>query len=172
MLVRVQFAEIPPEGLRLSIRDESWFPDHEINHSGPVVAELFLERPGGEQRVLLKGLVDTAVILTCDRCLLEYTKDLEFDFRIDLEVIDRVPQAAEHCCSSEEMDVVYLEEPAVDIYQMLAQQVLLSLPAKRVCSQDCKGLCPHCGANLNRGGCACGGGHNPSPFSVLAKLKR
>lgn len=168
--MKVQFAEIPPEGLQLSIRDESWFPDDEVNHAGPVVAELFLERLG-EQRVLLSGSVTTVLTPTCDRCLASYQEDFAGRFRVDLEVAGQLSLAAEHGCSREEMDTIFLEEPVIDLHQMLAQQVLLALPVKKLCRQDCRGLCPRCGIDLNTDICACGDDHGSSPFGVLAGLK-
>ena len=78
----------------------------------------------------------------------------------------------EHGCSKAEMDTVYLKEPAVDLFQVLAQQVFLMLSAKKVCSEGCRGLCPQCGMNLNVNECDCGKGTGASPFSVLANLKK
>ena len=52
--MKVRFGEIPDEGLRFEIKDESWFPDHELQRSGPVLAIVVLKR-NGVDRVLLEG---------------------------------------------------------------------------------------------------------------------
>lgn len=169
--MKIGFGEIPDNGLRLEIHDETWFPDQEIERQGPVKAGVFLERKGLE-RVLLSGEIETVALLVCDRCLTDFKADLGGKFRIDLELLpdDRLP-AAEHECGATEMDVVYLTKPVLDVFELLAQQLFLMMPSKKLCAEECKGLCRHCGANLNVESCRCRQGTENSPFNVLAGLK-
>ena len=172
--MRVSFEEIPEKGLRLTITDQSWFPDRELNRSGPVTADLFLERIG-ISRVLARGRIETSITFECDRCLEETTLPLSLDFVTDLEVADKESEAVveqDHTCSESEMDVVFIEEPMIDVFHLLEQQMFLSLPQKKLCSENCKGLCSKCGKNLNRDDCRCSQGEKFSPFSALANLKR
>jgi len=170
--MKIKFREIPEEGLRLAVKDESWFPEEEVVAHGPVGATIFLESKGGE-RVFLEGQLQTAVTLRCDRCLREYEWSLDDTFAIDLEVApDWGEEGAEHACGAAEMDTMQLENPEVDINQVLRQQVLLMIPEKRVCAADCRGLCPKCGADLNVAACACDQKAGRSPFEVLASLKK
>jgi uncharacterized protein len=57
----------------------------------------------------------------------------------------------------EELDVCFYEGGELDLSGLLKEQVLLGLPMKTVCSEDCKGLCPKCGMDLNEGRCNCPG---------------
>ena len=75
-------------------------------------------------------------------------------------------------CSGDDLDTILLREPVVDFWDILRQQLYLSLPEKLICSTDCKGLCPECGVDLNSGSCSCVREEKESPFSVLAKLKK
>ena len=59
----------------------------------------------------------------------------------------------------------------VDLESLLREQIILMLPLKPLCDENCKGLCPHCGANLNREKCTCKTDAVDSPFAQLAKLK-
>jgi uncharacterized protein len=54
-----------------------------------------------------------------------------------------------------DLDVEYYSEPQVALEQLAGEQIELALPMRIVCAESCKGLCPRCGANLNRGECGC-----------------
>jgi len=167
--MKIRFGEIPEGGLRLEIKDESWFPDHELQRRGPVHATVVLKR-NGLDRVLLTGEIKTTITFACDRCLEDYTMDLDDSFRLDLEyAASRGLEPPEHEISPADMDMIYLQEPVIDIFEILAQQVFLMVPGKHLCRESCRGLCPRCGANLNQEACNCRQELRSSPFSVLKK---
>lgn len=172
MQVRVRFDEIPDDGLHLEIRDASWFPDHDFERRGVLNAVVDLQRKG--RRVLLSGRLDAEIVLDCDRCLVEILYPMVSSFSLDLELAEESDACieADHACSSNEMDVMVLDEPVVDLNQILCQQVYLSLPSKALCSPSCRGICPHCGANCNETECSCSGKTSSSPFASLSKLKK
>ena len=169
--MKVRFSEIPDDGLRLEINDESWFPDQDLQRSGPVKSRVFLQRQS-DDRVLLEGELKTTVSYECDRCLELYRMELGGKFKLDLEYVAgrMAAETAEHECSPAEMDMVYMEEPEVDVFEILCQQVFLMAPEKHVCSDNCQGLCPSCGINLNTESCDCKKDQKSSPFDVLKKL--
>ncbi len=171
--MRVQFSDITPEGLGVDISGSSWHP-HDFSHKGEISAKLFLRRQT-EQRVSLKGELRLTVLLTCDRCLEEFEFPLAEHFVLDFELLpDNGGDApsAEHSCSAEEMDTIYLSRPEIDLFFVLEQQLALSVPMKKVCSESCRGICSRCGAKLaaGRDECDCRAKHS-SPFAVLADLK-
>ena len=168
--MKVRFCEIPEEGLRLEIKDESWFPDNELQRTGPVHAIIVLKRTGLD-RVLVEGEIKTTIAFNCDRCLKNYTLEVDNGFKVDLEyaATDKfVP--SEHEISPSEMDMIYLKEPVLDVFEILGQQVFLIIPGKHLCQESCKGLCPRCGANLNLETCDCRQELKSSPFSILKKI--
>jgi uncharacterized protein len=167
--MKVHFSEIPEEGLRLHIAENSWFPEQEVARCSDVNASVFLQRR--EKRVFLEGSIETAVRLNCDRCLETFCRPLVSNFTIDIELVENLPTSEEHVCGREEMDMMFVDKPVVDIYQVLAQQVFLSMAVKRLCAEDCAGLCSGCGVNLNRERCVCRGKGDNSPFRVLGALK-
>ncbi|MGW8161123.1 MAG: YceD family protein [Desulfobulbales bacterium] len=167
--MKVRFGEIPEEGLRLEIKDESWFPDNELQRRGPVHAIIML-KPKGQDRVLLTGELRTTLEFACDRCLETYVKDLDNNFSLDLEYAPGTGrEQAEHEISAAEMEMIYLQEPVIDIFEILNQQIFLMLPEKHLCRESCRGLCPRCGANLNEATCSCKQELRSSPFAVLKK---
>lgn len=170
--MRIKWDEIPASGLWLSIDDGAWIPGKEIACQGSGVCTVSLTKKG--ERVLLAGTLRVPVVLECDRCLDSFAYSLAEEFEVFFELLDQENVAAigsDHFCKSNELDVVYLAEPSIDVFSVLAQQMYLALPEKRLCSDTCLGLCAECGANLNRSPCDCSGGAGTSPFSVLAKLK-
>jgi len=88
-----------------------------------------------EKTILVEGELVAELKLTCGRCLEAVDYELLTDF--DAEV------------SKGE------GESTVDISAQVDEQIILEIPQKVLCSEDCKGLCPSCGANLNYEGCSC-----------------
>lgn len=171
--MQVRFNEIPEEGLRFEIADNLWLPVAEVKCLQPISAKIFLDKDG--QRVFLEGSLQVNAELSCDRCLADFVIPIDTSFKVDLELVDQDEKQSfseDHACSDDEMDVVFLDEPVVDIFSILAQQFYLSLPDKRLCHKKCLGICPKCGVNLNNEHCACSKENESSPFSVLAKLKQ
>lgn len=84
----------------------------------------------------------------CDRCMLPITRTLTIDF--DKTV------AQEHTLENEDSDdYVVIVGGELDIDPLLTEEVILEFPSKHLCREDCKGLCPKCGKDLNEGPCDC-----------------
>lgn len=170
--VKVAFTDIPKAGNRYEISDDAWFPESELYRIAPVQAELVLNRKGDNQ-VVVQGFLRTGVRLACDRCLADYDFPVDADFHLVLEVpTDESWHIKELECSGTDLDTVLLSEPVVDFWDILRQQLYLSLPDKLICSPQCRGLCPICGIDLNTGECSCVPEIKESPFAVLAALKK
>jgi uncharacterized protein len=172
--LKILFAEIPEEGLSVEVKDQAWFPDRDFNRKNNAYARLFFVKKGGI-RVIVTGSLSVDLTFSCDRCLEEYVFPLCSEFSVDFELLKQGEgdhQEKEHYCSETEMDVLYLDEPKIEVYEMLTQQLYIAAPDKRICSEACKGLCSGCGANLNISACNCAKDIRNSPFGVLAKIKK
>ena len=170
--MKISFDEIPDEGLIVDVTDQSWFPGHEFPPKGTVTAHIQLKKT--KNRVLMKGEIHCPIELVCDRCLENYSTDVTSSFSIFFDWVDRQTKLAtesEHSCTENEMDVIELCDPIIDLFTTLEQQFYLTLPAKSICDITCKGLCSHCGKNITHGQCSCSGKDEENPFSILAKLK-
>ncbi|MEA2114412.1 MAG: DUF177 domain-containing protein [Thermodesulfobacteriota bacterium] len=170
--VKVAFQDICKSGNRYEVSDDSWFSESELYRIALVQAELIL-KPKGDSRVEVQGFLRTGVRLACDRCLADYDFPVDVNFHLVLEVpADENWHLKELECSGTDLDTVLLSEPVVDCWDILRQQLYLSLPDKQLCSMQCRGLCPVCGIDLNTGGCPCVPEQKESPFAVLAALKK
>lgn len=99
--------------------------------------------------VLLDAHLVYQVVMPCDRCG-ELTKtDWEKDFS---HVLVR---ALGNEQDDDGDEYVVVPEERLDLDELLREDILLELPSKYLCSPDCRGLCPRCGANLNLGDCGC-----------------
>ncbi|MDI3312210.1 MAG: DUF177 domain-containing protein [Thermoanaerobacterium sp.] len=107
--------------------------------------------------IVLKLLARGAIKVTCDRCLDEF----EYEFVIP---IDEVVNESDDEFSDE------VEDEKLDLTKIVIENVELSLPMKFICSNDCKGLCPTCGKNLNHEKCDCQIKEIDPRLSVLNKL--
>ena len=81
------------------------------------------------------------------------------DVKRDFDLLYR-PQGAdagrdEMSVTDAEAEISYYEGEGLPLDEVVREQVLLAVPLKVTCREDCKGLCPHCGTNLNEGQCSC-----------------
>ncbi len=171
---RVRFDEIPPQGLRLELEIAERQLGLDQRQLAPLVARLVLTRQGAA-RVLMQGHLSASVELTCDRCLAEYAQPVEEELLLLLEWQGNGSGGEaewDRAAPEEAPETIQLDAPAVDVDEVLRQQVCLSLPLKHLCREDCPGLCPGCGALRGSSECRCAEQRGASPFAQLDRRKR
>lgn len=117
------------------------------------------------------GSVASRVRLCCARCLAEYELDIACDFTIFYTKGDRSSQDEEVELSENELISVPYAGDEIDVDPEISEQVLMEIPYKPLCSEECPGLCPRCGADLNQGECGCDRGAINLKMSALKDLK-
>jgi uncharacterized protein len=152
-LSRAEAEPVPFEG-QLELSEAALDPSQ---LEGPVAVRLqgVVRRVGeslrAEGRVAMRGAV------RCARCLERAEWQTEEDFAVDLveRRLELAPAEGEED-RDDTLDVVYVDDDLLDLPELAAQQVLLALPMRVLCRDDCAGLCPRCGGNRNRpGDCRC-----------------
>jgi len=125
-----------------------------------------------KQQFRLAGAVKTTLELECSRCLEPFT--LPVDSTFDLRYQPHAANTGEGEKEIEEDDLTtaFYENDEIDLGQLMREQFYLALPMKPLCGDDCKGLCPMCGTNLNRGTCDCKTDVEDPRLAALRKLKR
>ncbi len=105
--------------------------------------------------------------LTCDRCLAEFEEDF-------LENFDIIFHMGQDEIESNEENVVALlpDQKEIDLTSFIQETLILSIPMKILCRNDCKGLCAGCGADLNKEECRCGDKQFDSRWEKLTKLRK
>lgn len=116
-----------------------------ITFKSPVNMVLKLANISGQIRV--KGVLETDVLLSCGRCLKEYTEHIS----TDVEEIYRKPSEfqREDMRGFEDEQVYLIQGEMIDLRPMAESACILAVPFKPLCTTECKGLCPVCGEDLN-----------------------
>ena len=100
------------------------------------------------KELIVMGYAATTVTYECARCLKTFKEKIEVDNLLYSYALDQIGEQ-------------------LDLTPLVREEFLLRLPIMPVCSDACKGLCPHCGQNLNDSPCECHEGEKDSPFDVL-----
>lgn len=108
----------------------------------------------------LQGLITGTIELTCSRCL------VKFPLELDIQVYEKLSNDMDTVDKDEE--VVFIDGDTLDITEIMLNDIILYLPIKRLCKENCKGLCQQCGTDLNLSACKCSD-NDVDPR--LAKLK-
>jgi uncharacterized protein len=138
-------------------------------------AELVVEHRGHHQDVediRLVGRLRTTVEAACARCLEPVTHELdrEFDLLYRPQGVDR--RGDEVSISEAETEIGYYQGEGLLLEDTLREQVLLAAPVKMVCREECKGLCPICGRNLNQEQCDCEQRLSDPRWDALSEIKK
>ncbi len=120
--------------------------------------------------ILVRGVLRTEVELTCSRCLTLFncpvTLNVGEEYIPTVDVVSGVP-----LFSPEEPGPFIIDEHhVIDLTEAIRQHSLLAIPMKPLCREDCAGLCPNCGHNLNQGSCGCPQQGADPRWSELSKL--
>jgi uncharacterized protein len=107
------------------------------------------------REVWIDGNLDTAIRYKCSRCVREFARDVSANFDLHYVPQPKWSGTEEIELKYEEMEVGYYDGVAIDIDLVILEQIELAMPMKFVCREDCKGLCPNCGADLNEAKCGC-----------------
>lgn len=118
------------------------------------------ENIGGQ--VEISARVTARLDTVCARCMKEISEDVDFSFSERIASKD----------SQEDDDVILLEGSEVDVADLALNNFITVSPMKYLCKEDCKGLCPHCGADRNHTECSCETDAVDPRFDVLNDLFR
>ncbi len=120
---------------------------YEIVKRGPVKLAISNQ---GNQELLISAKMELAVAIPCSRCL----KDVITEFCLDFSrEVDMKMSEEERCEQMEENN--YIAGYELDVDALIADEIVLQWPMKVLCKEDCKGICPVCGKNLNEQECDC-----------------
>ena len=156
-----------PEWFERWLQDE---PGLEFSLATPITGLVHLERHDGN--ILLHGHLEGALRCTCSRCLDSFDQPVAADFDLLIKIGEMPPREEELALSVADLDEEYCAAETLDLEPILREQILLALPLKPLCQENCLGLCRRCGANLNREQCSCQAEAPASPLAALAKWKK
>lgn len=101
------------------------------------------------------GHIKVTLQYACDRCLTPVDLPIDEDFELIYQPPPEATPGQELEIHGEDIDVGFHDGEGVELNVVLQEQVLLTMPSRALCKEDCKGLCPSCGVNLNNETCNC-----------------
>ena len=124
-----------------------------------------------KQQFRLAGRVQVTLELPCSRCLEPFTApvDQEFDLRYKPHTVNT--GEGEREIEEDDLTTAFYENDEIDLGHLMREQFVLTLPMKPLCADACRGLCPICGTNLNRGTCDCKAAWEDPRLAALRALK-
>ena len=130
-------------------------PDEDYRVVSPVHLSMDIEK-SGKDAYKVTGRAAGRLELECGRCLdpFQVPIDSAFELRYVPQPSD-VEDEAEREIGEDDLTTSFYREGTLDVIELLREQFQLALPMKPLCAQACRGLCAHCGANLNRTECGC-----------------
>ncbi|HEY8148649.1 MAG TPA: DUF177 domain-containing protein [Vicinamibacteria bacterium] len=160
MLV-LSIRDIPPEGKPIDVPLDPGAVHLEGEDEFALVGGRLVGRveKGEDEAVHFRGRLQAQLGLHCGRCLEAFVKELDEDLDLFFMPRGAQPDADEEEqeveLSDRDMVVAYYDHDRIDLGEMVREQMHLALPLRRLCREDCRGLCPSCGVNRNTGSCDC-----------------
>lgn len=146
---------VVPFSFEMDLSQEDFFGMSPVTRPVEVVGEV--RNIAG--MLVMEGEVSTLLDCSCGRCLKQFSSEK----RVPLHYV-----LAEEL-EGEEDEIILLENGEVDVYELAYEAFVFEMDTKFLCSEDCKGLCPGCGANLNEESCRCAKKVDPR-WAVLSQL--
>jgi uncharacterized protein len=161
---KLRFDEWFPAGL-LQFPDE-WKQKAAIHAEGE--AEL-LDR-AGSRTIRVRGLIQGRAEAGCARCLEPFEQDLDGPFELFYYPMTLIARAEQIPIDRHDAESGFYEGHGVELADVIREQVLLSLPMRGLCREDCRGICPRCGVNRNQRACDCAEDFTDPRWDALKKL--
>ena len=119
-----------------------------------------------DQMILEASTIGDAEFI-CDRCLMAYKRIVESSYKMVYLFMNKAE-------ASQKSDITYLLRNTVyiDITADIRDYLMLAVPMKKLCKEDCKGLCYKCGTDLNKSNCKCTENEIDDRWSKLLELKK
>ena len=160
--MKIGIADIPDEGLIIDI--EETLAADDVKLSSPVVSQLSVNKVGKE--IIVGGRLKAGMALECSRCLKDFRRDLDIPVNVVYHPIEEV-DGERHALKDDEMDMGFYQGEELDLQELLKEQILLNREMKPLCNEQCRGICPKCGTDLNTEQCNCIGKEIDPRLEVL-----
>jgi uncharacterized protein len=156
--------------------DEPPMVDEDLECSGRITGHLDFTNTGS--CLLVRGRISTSLTLSCGRCLIYFTLPVACEIEEQFTLDHAAGPSARNRSSAltiveddENPDAgILFSGPIMDLTEMLRQHLMVAVPMQPLHSEDCRGLCPQCGADLNEGACGCTAEPGNTQLSKLGAL--
>jgi uncharacterized protein len=173
--LKINIFLIPEEGQRFIFsEDDAWFkgcfkedecPDFTLDG-----VDIDCLTTKTSDNIFIKGSFSALIEIYCSRCLENTKISIGSDFAYTL-IPAKTETREDLELKPEELEVTYYQGDFFDLKPIICEQIILQIPIKVLCSEECKGLCQQCGTNLNTSSCNCSSNIIDSRMAVLKNIK-
>jgi DUF177 domain-containing protein len=178
MLIEIRELELHPVDFKEEYAPGMIDLGEDIRQRTPIVAEgraqLVEEHHGKHKKIKdirLSGDISTGLEMACARCLEPVSQDVSRSFDLLYRPLGSDAGREELSVTAAEAEIGYYQGEGLLLEDAIREQVILALPLKTLCQENCKGLCPHCGKNLNRQQCSCAEPSEDPRWSALKDIR-
>jgi len=144
--------------------------DERVQLAGPVSINGRVKRSGAE--VIVSGHIIGKLFINCDRCLTPLDMTLNNDFELEYVNGSDYEELHDAELTEEQLAISVFDGVGIDVDEIVKEQVLLAVPTRLLCRDDCKGICPVCGSDKNTTDCNCEASSGDPRWDVLRSLKQ
>ncbi|MFN8545897.1 MAG: DUF177 domain-containing protein [Candidatus Binatia bacterium] len=120
--------------------------------------------------VFLTGRLRAGVRAACARCTEDFALTVEVP--VTLVLVPRAAETGDAELTTEDLALSFYEGKEIDLTPLVHEQLMLALPTRPLCREDCRGLCSRCGVNLNVTSCSCASAAGQPRLAVIQQLVR
>jgi uncharacterized protein len=177
MFIAIQALQEKPLEFREEFRPQALDLGPEVEQQTPLTssgrAELVEEHEGRRviQDIRVVGRLATRIAVKCARCLEPVASELESSFDLLYRPRGIEGRGPDSSISEAETEISFYSGEGLLLEDVLKEQVLLAVPLKALCREDCKGLCSVCGCNRNRERCDCAPAVSDARWAALGKIR-
>jgi uncharacterized protein len=143
--------------------------DERVRLAGPASVKGKVRLSGNE--VFVNGHVEALAQVECDRCLQRVEAPVSADFALEYITGSEYESGDAAELTEEQLSVSVFDGQAIDVDEIMKEQILLAVPTRMLCREDCKGICPECGIDKNTGECQCVTDDIDPRWAALKNLK-
>lgn len=143
--------------------------DERVSLTQPATVSGKVRLAGNE--VFVNGHVETRAQVECDRCLQPVETPVNAEFALEYISGSEYESSGAAELTEAEMSVSVFDGKAIDVDEIVKEQILLAVPTRMLCREECRGICPECGTDRNTGDCSCATNDIDPRWAALKNLK-
>jgi uncharacterized protein len=163
--MKIVIPDIPEQGLIIELEEKISIEGFSV--SAPVKVQLAVNRAADV--VMVTGSLAAELEMVCSRCLKGVRQAQDLPVSVVYHPAEEIG-SEKHGLHDDEMDMGFYTGEELDLQELIREQIVLSVQMKPLCNEDCKGICPKCGIDLNTGTCTCVHKEVDPRLEVLKKL--
>ena len=164
--MKIHVSEIPPEGLEIDLSKDAGL--RAVKALNPCRLSIKIIKSGSE--IYINGKIGCGIELQCSRCLTPFEYKIDSPLNIIFRPAGELDKEGCYELQKEDLDIAFYRDNLLEIDDIINEQLALNIPMKPLCIDECRGICPECGSDLNKMLCKCRDKDIDERFKILERL--